>query len=171
MTEMGTEEPTTWESYEDVARYLLGQVSDALGLGLETVEGKQTLVGESGAKWEIDGKGVNADDGATVVVECRRYTTSKVKQSAVASLAWTISDLGASGGIVVTPIGVQAGGRLIAESADIRIIRLNENATITDYVMEFLDKVSIGRSFSVTLATSFGFSASAEVESNPAERG
>lgn len=116
---MGIEEPTTWKSYEDVARYLLEKLGDALGLGLESVERKQTLVGESGAEWEIDGKGVKADGGAIVVVECRRYTTSRVKQSAVASLAWTISDLGASGGIVVTPIGVQRGGQLIAEAAGI----------------------------------------------------
>ena len=107
-------------------------MGDALGLGLETVEGKQTLVGESRAEWEIDGKGVKADDGGIVVVECRRYTSSKVKQSAVASLAWTISDLGASAGIVVTLIGVQAGGRLIAKSADIGIVHLDENATTTD---------------------------------------
>ena len=94
LTGMGIEEPTTWESYEDVARFLLEKLGDKLGLGLERVEGKQKLVGESGAEWEIDGKGVKADGGAIVVVECRRYTTSRVKQSAVASLAWTISDLG-----------------------------------------------------------------------------
>ena len=58
---MGTEETTTWESYEGVARFLLEKLGDALGLGLESVEGKQTLVGESGAEWEIDGKGVKAD--------------------------------------------------------------------------------------------------------------
>jgi hypothetical protein len=82
-------------------------VGDLLGLKLERVEGKQTLVGESGADWEIDAKGLEAESGAIVVVECRRYTTSRIKQGAVAQLAWTIDDLGAPGGIVVTPIGVQ----------------------------------------------------------------
>ena len=80
-------EPTTWESYEEVARYLLEKMGDALGLGLERVEGKQKLVGESGTTWEIDGKGVRADDGAIVVIECRRYTTSKLKQEDMAGLA------------------------------------------------------------------------------------
>jgi hypothetical protein len=141
---MGTEEAATWESYEDVARYLLEKLGDALGLGLESVEGNQTLVGESGAEWEIDGKGVKADGGAIVVVECRRYTTSRVKQSAVASLAWTISDLGASGGIVVTPIGVQRGGQLIAKAADIQIVHLDADSTTTGYLLKFLGNVFVG---------------------------
>ena len=149
---MGTEEPTTWEGYEDVASYLLEKLGDALGLGLETVEGKQTLVGESGAEWEIDGKGVKADDGAIVVVECRRYTTSRVKQSAVASLAWTISDLRASGGIIVTPIGVQRGGQLIAEAANIQIVHLDADSSTTDYLLEFLGNVFVGpRGLTLTL--------------------
>lgn len=44
---MSAEEPATWESYEEVARYLLEKMGDALGLGLERVEGKQKLVGPS----------------------------------------------------------------------------------------------------------------------------
>ena len=52
---------------------------------------------------------VKTEDGAIVIIECRRYTTSKLKQNAIAALAWIISDVGASGGIVVTPIGVQDG--------------------------------------------------------------
>jgi hypothetical protein len=75
---MESEESTTWKSYEDVARRLLDKIGDALGL--ERVEGKQSLVGESGTTWVIDGKGVRANDGAIVVIECRRYTTSRLKQ-------------------------------------------------------------------------------------------
>jgi Restriction endonuclease len=141
---MGIEEPTTWESYEDVARYLLEKLGDVLGLGLESVEGKQKLVGESGAEWEIDGKGVKADGGAIVVVECRRYTTSRVKQGAVAQLAWTINDLGAAGGIVVTPIGVQRGGQLIAKAAGIQIVHLDADSTTTGYLLRFLGNVVVG---------------------------
>ena len=137
-------EPKTWEKYEEVACYLLGEMGDALGLRLASVEGKQTLVGESGAEWEIDGKGVKADGAGIVVVECRRYTTSKVKQGAVAQLAWTISDLGASGGIVVTPIGVQKGGQLIARSAGIQIVHLDADSSTTAYVLKFLRDVLIG---------------------------
>ena len=58
---MESEKSTAWESYEDVARYLLEEIGDALGLELERVEGKQTLVGESGATWEIEGKGIKGD--------------------------------------------------------------------------------------------------------------
>jgi hypothetical protein len=61
MTEDPEEPPTTWETYEQVARYLLEKMGDTLGLGLESVEGKQKLVGKSGMEWEIEGKGVKAD--------------------------------------------------------------------------------------------------------------
>ncbi|MBS4729698.1 restriction endonuclease [Mycobacterium sp. SM1] len=143
---MTTDESTTWKSYEEVARHLLETVGHLLGLKLERVEGKQTLVGESGANWEIDAKGVKAQSGAIVVIECRRYTDSRVKQSAVASLAWTISDVGASGGIIVTPIGVQKGGQIVAQSADIEIVHLDANATPTDFRIKFLEKVVVGAS-------------------------
>ena len=56
-----------------------GAIHDTLGLGLESVEGKQKLVGKSGMKWEIDGKGVKTEDGAIVVIECRRYPKDKVE--------------------------------------------------------------------------------------------
>lgn len=163
---MGEQESTSWESYEDVARYLLENIGDALGLGLQRVEGKQTLVGESGTMWEIDGKGVRAGTAAIVVLECRRYTTSRLKQSDIAALAWTISDVGASGGLVVTPLGVQEGGQIVARSAGIDVICLDADATQTDYVVRFLEKVFIGRS--VALCVTVNFTAEAAV-SKPEE--
>jgi hypothetical protein len=149
------EEPTTWESYEDVARHLLNELGDELGLELEGVEGKQGLVGKSGTTWEIDGKGIKADGGAIVVIECRRLTTSKVKQEDMAAIAWRISDVGASGGIVVTPIGAQKGAELVAQSANIEVVKLDENSTTTDYVLKFLDKVFIGASAALAVAATF----------------
>lgn len=145
---MESEESTTWKSYEDVARCLLDKIGDALGL--ERVEGKQSLVGESGTTWVIDGKGVRANDGAIVVIECRRYTTSRLKQEYMAGLAWRISDVGASGGIVVTPIGVQGGGQIVAKSAGIEVVHLDANST-TDYVLKFLNKVFLGVTSPVTI--------------------
>ena len=136
---MGTEEPTTWQSYEEVARFLLQKLSDRLGLGLEGVEDKQKLTGEA-TDWEIDGRGVGTEDGAVIVIECRRLTTSKVKQNAVAALAYSIRDLGASGGIMATPIGVQRGGQRIAEREGIKVVRLAADSTTENYLLEFLGK-------------------------------
>jgi hypothetical protein len=155
---MTAEEPTTWETYEDVARYLLEKMGDTLGLGLETVEGKQKLVGKSGMKWAIDGKGVKTDGEAIVVIECRRYTTSKLKPEAMGGLAYRIGDVGAAGGIVVTPIGVQPGGEKIAKHEGIEIIHLDADSTTTDYVLRFLDKVFIGASVKPQVVT-FNFEA------------
>jgi restriction endonuclease len=145
MTEDLEEPPTTWETYEQVSRYLLEKMGDTLGLGLESVEGKQKLVGKSGMEWEIEGKGVKADGGAIVVIECRRYTTSKVKAEAIGGLAYRIGDLGAAGGILVTPIGVQQGGEIIAKYEGIEIIQLDADSTLTTgYLLRFLDNVIVG---------------------------
>ena len=40
MTEDPEEPPKTWETYEQVACYLLEKMGDTLGLGLESVEGE-----------------------------------------------------------------------------------------------------------------------------------
>jgi hypothetical protein len=141
-----TEEPRAWESYEQVAGHLLEKTSDMLGLGLETVEGKQKLAGKSGTKWEVDGKGVKTEDGAIVVIECRRWTTEKLAQEDMGAFAYKIGDVGAAGGIVVTPLGVQQGGQTIAKYEGIEIVHLDADSTRTDYVLKFLDKVFLGAS-------------------------
>jgi hypothetical protein len=60
------------------------------------------------------------------------------------ALAYRISDVGASGGIVVTPIGVQRGGQLIAKAAGIQIVHLDADSTTTGYLLEFLGNVFVG---------------------------
>src|SRR5215210_705819 len=95
-----------WESYEQVAAYLLNQFASEFGL--ERVEGKQKVVGQrSGTDWEIDAKGFRSGDTGFVIVECRRYTTSKQNQGKVGALAYSIIDSGAEGGIIVSPLGLQ----------------------------------------------------------------
>jgi hypothetical protein len=144
-----TEKP--WVKYEDVARLLIEQLGDHLGLHLERVEGKQKLVGTSGTPWEIDGKGVRADDGGIVVIECKRYPDDRVNQETIGGLAWRIhGELGASGGIVVTPLGLQSGAELVAKHADIQVVELNADATPTEYVMRLLDKICVGVALKIT---------------------
>jgi hypothetical protein len=58
-----------WETYEQVARYLLDLFS--WDLALDRVEGKQIIPGKlSGANWEIDAKGVRTKDEEFIIVEC-----------------------------------------------------------------------------------------------------
>lgn len=152
--------------YEDVSRYLLESVGELLGLELERVEGKQRLVGDIDS-YVVDAKGVETDSGATVVVECKRYPTRKVPVGEVKELAWNIQDTGAAGGIIVTPIGVQAGGALIAQARNIHVVQLDANATTTDFMMSFLGKIVAGRS------VTFGGvgTGSAKVEVAPSDDG
>jgi hypothetical protein len=139
-----------WESYEQVAAYLLDQIADVLGL--ELVEGKQSLAGNrSGTQWEIDGKGVKLRDGGFVIIECRRYTKSKQKQEQVAGLAYRILDTGAEGGIVVSPFGLQEGAAKVAAAENIQTVFMNENSTRTEYILRFLNNTFVGLSDSVSV--------------------
>lgn len=85
----------------------------------------------------------------------------------MAAIAWTISDVGTSGGIVATPLGVQEGGQIVAKSAGIEIIHLDADSTTSDYVLKFLDKVFLGASSELRVADTF----TAEIEvSRPDKR-
>jgi hypothetical protein len=134
-----------WEKYEQVAIYLLNRVASALGL--EHVEGKQKVIdSRSGMRWEIDGKGVKIGNEGFVVIECRRYTKSKQKPGQMAELAYRIHGIGAEGGILVSPLGVQEGAAKIAACENIQIVNMNENSTNTDYMLSFLNTVFVGAS-------------------------
>jgi hypothetical protein len=76
-----------WQTYEQVAQYLLNEFAVHFGLG--RVEGKQIVLGESGIGWEIDAKGVGDNGKGFLVIECRRYS-SRLKQKDLAALAYTI---------------------------------------------------------------------------------
>jgi hypothetical protein len=126
----------TWETYEEVAVYILDQIASNLELDLERVEGKQHVYGSrSSTNWEIDGKGVKVDGEGFVIIECRRYTASKQNQERVAALAYRIIDTGASGGILVSarlPRGCQEGRRRRGHSRDLHGCRKHMHRLCTE---------------------------------------
>jgi hypothetical protein len=66
-----------WQTYEKVAQYLLDRFRETFKL--ECVEGKQKIPGRcSGTSWEIDAKGILEEGSGFLIIECRRYTTSKL---------------------------------------------------------------------------------------------
>jgi hypothetical protein len=153
-----------WEIYEQVAGELLTKLSTALGLELERVEGKQTLPGESGTEWEIDRVGITKGGGKVVAIECRRYPKYRLNQSAIAAMAYTMRDVGAKTGIIVSPKGVQAGGQKIAAKEGIVIIRLNKDATTTDFLLKTMDKLVVGAGLigqGILSATAVGYEGTA----------
>src|SRR5262249_51778893 len=118
---------SAWKSYEDVARFLLDRFAEEFGL--KSVEGKQEVEGlRSGTTWEIDAKGIREMNSGFVIIECRRHTTSPQKQEHLAALAYRIMDTGASGGIIVTPLGLQKGARKVASAENIIEVRLAEDS-------------------------------------------
>lgn len=140
-----------WATYEDVAVFLLNRFAEYFGLG--RVEGK-TIVPAAGTAWELDGIGYSQDGAQFVIVECKRYTTSRVNQDTMGVLAFRILRTGASGGIIVTPIGYQAGAAKVANFEGITRVTLNQDCTTVEYVMRFLDQVQVGLTDTITATDS-----------------
>lgn len=133
-----------WKTYEEVAADLLGQLAKHFGVG--RFEGKQVVPGASGTEWELDAKGIGENGSRIVVVECKRHTKARVSQAIIAGLAFTIQDMAAHGGIIVSPLGLQAGAKKVAASASIVEVTLTPESTTTDYVIQFLNSIHVGRS-------------------------
>lgn len=142
-------ESIEWKSYEEVARYLLNQFASEFGLS--HVEGKQLVAGKSGTNWAIDAKGVREGDGAIVVIESRRNTTARQSQEKIAALAWRIGDIGAAGGIIVSPLKLQKGAEKVARAGSVLHVELHQDSTSTEFCMKFLNKLFVGLHEHLTL--------------------
>ena len=140
-------EEKRWKTYEEVAAFLLNRVAVHFGVG--RFEGKQVVPGDSGTDWELDARGVGEGDARIIVVECKRHTKSGISQAITGALAFTIQDVGAHGGILVSPLGLQAGAKKVAAHANIVEVTLTPESTTTDYVLRFLDQIHVGISESV----------------------
>lgn len=138
-----------WKTYEDVAQYLLNQFAQHFKLG--RVEGKQVVAGESGTEWEIDAKGVRTDGEGFLLVECRRYTKSRLNQEGMAALAFRIRDTGAQGGIVVSPLEPQSGAKKVAAFSNVIHVTLDPKSTTRDYMMQFLNQIFVGLSDNISI--------------------
>ena len=131
-----------WERYEALAAHLLNRF--AAQFGLDRIERKQKIRGKK-STWEIDAKGMRDSDGAVILVECRR-NTRKLDQEALAAIAYRIQDVGAQGGIVVSPLKLQSGAKRIANAESIVEVQLDQNSTSLDFAMRFLGKLMTGAS-------------------------
>ena len=139
----------TWQKYEEVAAYLLDLFKKEFQLN--KVEGKQKIEGESGTEWEIDAKGVTDDGESFIVIECKQFTKSKVPQAVLGSLCYTIKDLGAKGGIIVTPDDIQKGAKKIAAHEGVIQVTLTPDSTPNDFNIGFFGKFKGGRGLAATI--------------------
>lgn len=135
---------TKWNTYEDVAAYLLAKFAEYFGL--LRVEGKQSIPGlRSGTDWTIDAKGIpTSSTEAFIIIECRRHTTTKEDQEQLGGLAYRIIDTGAQGGILVSPLGFQSGAQKVAQAEGIVHVELHPDSTPTEFSMRFLNQLFIG---------------------------
>lgn len=73
------------------------------------------------------------------IIECRRKPKRRLPQAHVGGLAFRIKDTGAAGGIIVSPLLLQRGARLVAASEVIHKVELSPESTTTDFVFRFLE--------------------------------
>ena len=134
---------TQSDHYEAVTRKILHDLREHLGL--DRVEGEAKYIGHrSGTEWKIEATGYRVATGALVLVECRRYSERRVEQEEVAAFAYRIGDIGADGGLIVTPIGLQRGAQLVAGAERIGVAMLNAEATETNYALEIAGQLFRG---------------------------
>ena len=151
---MATKE-AKWRTYEEVATFLLNEM--AAEFGLEKVEGKQKVLGlESGIEWEIDAKGLIEQGQKFLIVECKRFTKSKLDQGKLSEVAYRIDDTRASGGIVVSPLGLQEGAEKLANAKNVISVTLDADSSSTDYIMKFLEQIRVGMSGELTFTGTLG---------------
>ena len=140
---MNTPRIPAWSKYQAVARDLLDRF--AHDFGLNRVEGPQPVAGlRSKTSWELDAKGVAVGCEAFLIVECRRYSRKRQVQEQLAGLAYRVIDTGAQGGILVSPLGLQAGAQKVANAENIMNVQLDKDSTPTEFAMRFLSKLFIG---------------------------
>ena len=150
-----------WVIYENAARRVLGDIRQELGI--TSVEGKQTLEGNSGASWEVDARALKEGSEGFLLVEVRRHTSSGVKQEAVAAIAYRIQDLGGSGGIIVSPLPLQEGAQRVAASTDIAHVLLSPDSSPENYLAEFMGR----RFLSATVSEIVHFGSFFETDAAP----
>lgn len=132
---------TEWQTYEEVTQYVINKFKEKFGL--KEVEGKQKLAGASGAEWEVDAKGVREGTESTVIIEARRYINSKQSQEKLGALAFRIQDVGADGGIIVSPLGLQSGAQKVAEANNIVSVQIDAKSTIEGFTARFFGDLYI----------------------------
>lgn len=126
----------TWQNYEEVARAVLHDLGSHLGIA--DVTGYKDLSGNSGTSWRVEGTATRTDDGGLLIIECRRHTTRGLSQESLGGLAFRIIDTNGAGGIIVTPLALQSGADLIAESQNIVHVKLEPWSTSENYLAELM---------------------------------
>ena len=125
-------EPKSWQNYEELARHVLLHFADIVGIS--SVEAKQRLQGQSGTPWEIDAKGICSDGAGFLVIECKERKSSRLNQGTIATLAYTVRDVGAAGAVIITSIGLQEGAKKVASQHGFHKVYLPKESTFEDFV-------------------------------------
>lgn len=75
----------------------------------------------------------------------RQRRSKGLNQEALGALAYRISDTGAVGGIIVSPLPLQDGAKKVAEATNIVHVLLDPDSTPEDFAMSFFDKIFVGK--------------------------
>lgn len=142
-----------WRTYEEAAAHMLAQLSQRMGI--KDVRGKRVVRGQlSGTDWEIDAQATRTSDGSLVIIECRRKTTSRLNQEALAAIAYRIRDTGAGGAITVSPYPLQKGAQKVASAEGVQHVVLHPDSAPDSWAAEIAGMIQMGFTDRVEVAIS-----------------
>jgi predicted helicase len=135
-----------YEEYEDLTRRILNDERVRSELDLNRVEAyKHKFTGKkTGTDWEVDAFGYDLD-GCLVLIECKHYETNKLNQNQLGAFVYTLQDLGAKRGIVVTTLGLQKGAIKVAKAENITLIKLDYHSNNENFTVNLVNKAVIQR--------------------------
>lgn len=133
-----------WQQYENLTRKILNDDRIRPYLDLDRIEADKCLFSgkKTGVDWEADAFGYDVD-GGLVLIECKHYKKDKLEQNQVGGFAYTIQDVGAKRGIIVTTFGLQSGAIKVAKAENITLIRLDYNSTDKDFTVHLVNRAVI----------------------------
>ena len=138
------------KAYEIATVTILNHLREKLAF--ERAIGSTRLRGVSGTEWNLDAVCYGKGSVRIVLVECRRKAKRRVEQEEMAGFAYRVRDVGASAGLVVTPIGFQRGAKAVAKYEKIGMATLNPEATEQDYALRIAEQLFAGKSLSGQLS-------------------
>ncbi|MBD1933951.1 MULTISPECIES: restriction endonuclease [Cyanophyceae] len=132
------------QEYENSTRKILNDDRIRPYLDLNRIEAEKCLFPgkKTGTGWEADAFGYDLD-GGLVLIECKHYKKDRLNQNQVGGFAYTIQDVGAKRGIIVTTFGLQSGAIKVAKAENITLIRLDYNSTDKNFTVHLVNRAVI----------------------------
>lgn len=133
-----------WRSYEELVKDIYQELGKATGVKIECWGSKCKVLGQSGASHQIDVLASHSDGVHTykTAIECK-FWDKKVSKDAVFKLSGILTDAKLDRGVLVSKSGFTENATAIANTENIKLIRLREAVDVDWDKFVFFKKISM----------------------------